>query len=76
MVSRDSVRIALNISELNYLNIILHNIQNTYLTSNLLENIWTVSGPVFGSDQGEVMRVVRVLYGKKFSGLYLGDILA
>ena len=45
VVSRDSVRIALTITELNNLDIMAYDIQNAYLTSLFRENIWTFAGP-------------------------------
>ena len=48
VVSRDSVRIALNISALNELDIMAFDINNAYLTSICREKIWKFSGPEFG----------------------------
>ena len=52
IVSRDCVRIALTISALNGLKILSCDIQNDFLTANNRENIWTRTGPEFGSDEG------------------------
>ena len=62
VVSREILRTALINYALNYLKILACNIQNAYLTSKFRENIWTVTGPDFGSEQGKVMIVVRELY--------------
>ena len=43
--SRDSVRIALTLAALNYLEVKEADIQNAYLTAPVLENIWTVLAP-------------------------------
>ena len=48
VVSRDSVTIALTISELNNIDILAYNIQNEYLTTLCREKIWTFAGPEFG----------------------------
>ena len=45
LVSRDSVRIALNITALNKLDIMSRAIQNAYLTALCRENVWTFAGP-------------------------------
>ena len=55
VVSRYSVRIALNIATLNELDIMACNIQNTYLTELCRENIWTFAGPEFGEEEGTLI---------------------
>ena len=45
VVSRDSVRISLKISVLNYLKVIAFDIQNAYLTVKFREKIWTAAEP-------------------------------
>ena len=76
VVSRDSVRIALNIAALNDLKFLAGNIQNAYLTAKFREKIWTIAGPEFGSDAGKLMIVVRALYGLKSSGAAFRALLA
>ena len=39
-----------------------------YLNAPCREKIWTLAGPEFDEDEGEVMIVVRALYGLKSSG--------
>ena len=68
VVSRDSVRIALLIAALIDLDIIACNIGNAYLNAPCREKIWFVAGPEFRSKQGQVVKVVRALYGLKSSG--------
>jgi hypothetical protein len=68
VVSRDSVRIAFLLAALNGLNIISCDIGNAYLNAPCREKIWFVAGPEFGSRQGQVVKVVRALYGLKSSG--------
>jgi hypothetical protein len=68
VVSRDSVRIALLIAALNDLDIMACDIGNAYLNAPCREKIWFVAGPEFGSKQGQVVKVVRALYGLKSSG--------
>ena len=68
VVSRDSVRIALNIAALNDFKVLAFNIQNAYLTAKFREKIWTIAGTEFGSYTGKIMIVVRALYGLKSSG--------
>ena len=55
VVSRDSVRIALDIAALNGLEILSCDIQNKYLTAECQEKIWTRAGPEFGSDSGTLI---------------------
>jgi hypothetical protein len=40
----------------------------TYLNAPCREKIWFVVGPEFGSHQGQVVKIVRALYGLKSSG--------
>jgi hypothetical protein len=68
VVSRDSVRIALTIAALNDLKVFACDIQNAFLTAPCRENLYTVAGQEFGSDEGKFMIVVRALYGLKSAG--------
>ena len=68
VVSRDSVRIILLIVALNGLQVMACDIQNTYLTANCHEKIWTYAGPEFGSECGQPMIIKKALYGLKSSG--------
>ena len=76
VVSRDSVRIALTIAALNNLDVLACDIQNTYLTAQCREKIWTRTGPEFGSKIGCIMIVVRALYGLKSIGAAFRALLA
>lgn len=76
VVSRDSVRIALTIAALNELKILSCDIQNAYLTAKCREKIYTVAGPEFGSESGQIMIIVRALYGLKSSGAAFRALLA
>ena len=67
VVSQYSVRIALPLATLNGLDILACDMQNAYLTSQFRENIWTVAGPEFGSDIGEIFIINMALYGLKSS---------
>jgi hypothetical protein len=68
VVSRDSVRIAFLIAALNDVDIMACDISNAYLNAPCREKIWFVAGPEFGSRQGQVVKIVRALYGLKSSG--------
>ena len=61
VVSRDSVGIALTLADLNGIDVLACDIQNSYLTAQCLEKIWTVSGPEFGSDIGKYL-LLRWIY--------------
>jgi hypothetical protein len=78
VVSRDSVRIAVTIAALNDLKIFACDIQNAFLTAPCREKLYTVAGPEYGSNEGEIMIVVRALYDLKSAGAtfraFLGEI--
>ena len=76
VVSRDSVRIALTIAALNDLKVLACDIQNAYLTAKCQEKLWTIAGPEFGSEAGQIMIIVRALYGLKSSGAAFRALLA
>jgi hypothetical protein len=68
VVSRDSVRLAFLIAEMNDLDIMACDVGNAYLNAPCREKIWFVAGPEHGEKRGKVMVVVRALYGLKSSG--------
>ena len=59
--------ITLKITSLNALKVLVCDIQYAYLTAKFREKIWTMVRPEFGPEQGKFMRVLRELYGLKFS---------
>ena len=68
VVGRETVRIALTIAALNNMQVKAGEVMNEYVTAPCSENIWTVLGKEFGSDQGKKAIIVRALYGLKYSG--------
>jgi hypothetical protein len=68
VVSRDSVRIVFLTAALNNLDIMACDVSNAYLNAPCREKIWFVAGPEFGSRQGQVIKIIRSLYGLKSSG--------
>jgi hypothetical protein len=68
VISRDSVRIPFLIATLNDVDIMACDISNAYLNAPRREKIWFVAGPEFGSGQGQVVKIVRSMYGLKSSG--------
>jgi hypothetical protein len=62
------VRIAFLAAALNDLDIMACDVSNAYLNAPCREKIWFVAGPEFGSQQGQVVKIVRALYGLKSSG--------
>ena len=68
VVSRDSVRIAFTIAALHNLSVLACDIQNAHLTAPCREKIFTIAGPEFGSQAGNIFIVTRALYGLKSSG--------
>jgi hypothetical protein len=71
VVSRESVRIALTLADLNDLNVKMADIENAYLTAPITEKIWTMLGPEFGDDAGKRALIVRAIYGLKSAGAAL-----
>ena len=65
---RETVRIALTIAALNYLQVKAGDVMNAYVTAPCSEKIWTVLGKEFGTDQGKKAIIVRAIYGLKSSG--------
>jgi hypothetical protein len=68
VVSRDSVRIAFLLATLLDVNVMSCDISNAYLNAPCREKIWFVAGPEFGSRHGQVVKILRALYGLKSSG--------
>ena len=58
----------MTVAALNGLDILACDIQNAYLTAKCRENIWTIAGPEFGSEEGSLIIVKMALYGLKSSG--------
>jgi hypothetical protein len=67
-VSREPVRIALTLADLNDLDVNMDDIENAYLTAPITEKVWTVLDPEFGDDAGKRALIVRSLYGLKSAG--------
>ena len=76
VVSRDSVRNALIIAELNDSGILACDIQNTYLTADCRERVWVVSGTKSLSAAGKNTLVRKALYGLKIYGAAFRAFLA
>jgi hypothetical protein len=76
VVSRESVKIELNLSALNDVNVNMADIENDYLTAPITEKVWTLLAPKFGDDNGKRALVVRALYGLKSAGAEFGNHLA
>jgi hypothetical protein len=76
VVSRESVRIALTLADLNDLDVKMAYIENAYLTAPITEKVWTVLGPEFGDDAGKRALIVIAMYGLKSAGAVLRNHLA
>ena len=68
VVSRDSIRLAFLLAELNELDVMACDIENAYLNAPCREKIWFEGGRECGEHFGKVIVVVRALYGLKSSG--------
>jgi hypothetical protein len=76
VVSRDYVRIAFTLSALNDLDVMMGDIENSYVTAPIKEKVWTLIGPEFGEDAGKRALIVKVLYGLKSDGVAFRNHLA
>ncbi len=68
VVSRETVRLALNITPLNDFEVKVGDVLNAYITIPVKEKVWTVLGPEFGHDAGKSAIIVRALYMVKSAG--------
>jgi hypothetical protein len=68
VVSREMVCIALTVAALNSLDVKTGDVMNAYITTPIMEKVWTILGPEFGSDKGQHAIIVRALYGLKSAG--------
>jgi len=68
VVSRDSIRILLLVAARNDLDIYSCDIQNAYLNAKPRERVYFVAGEEFGDAKGQIVVIVRALYGLKSSG--------
>ena len=62
VVSREIIRTGFLIVALNGLDVLAGDIGNAYINAPCKEKIWTIVGPGFGIDQGQVMLIVQALY--------------
>ena len=76
VVLRETVRIALTIAALNYLEVKASGVMNALLTAPCAEKIWTTLGTEFGDDVGQKAILVRALYGLKSAGARFGNHIA
>jgi hypothetical protein len=76
VVSREYVRIALTLASMNDLDVMMGDIQNSYLTAPITEKVWNVLGPEFGEEAGKRSLIVRALYGLKSAGAAFRNHLA
>ena len=76
IVYRDTVRIDLTLSDLNYFPVKVADIQNAYTTAPVTEKIQKVLVPAFGEDAGRKAIVLRSLYGLKIAGAMFWNHLA
>ena len=71
IVSRETVRIALMIASLNYLEVKSSGILNAYVQATVTENVCTTLGPEFGKDIRKTAVIVRALYDLMSAGAAL-----
>ena len=63
MVSKESVRIAMTLAELNDIEVKTSDVQNAYLTAPCSEKVHTTLGTEFGENKGKTAFIVRAIYG-------------
>jgi hypothetical protein len=68
VVSRESVKIALTLDDLNDVDVKMADIKNSYLTAPITEKLWAVLGPEFGDDARKRALIVRAWYVLKSAG--------
>ena len=68
VVSRDPIRLAFMVAELNDLEIMACDIGNAYLNAPCREKVWFRGGLDTGDDCGKILVITRALYGLKSSG--------
>ena len=73
VVLRETVRIALTISDLNNLEVKASDVMNAFLTVPCTEKIWTTLGPEFGDEVLKKAIIVRDLYCLKSAGVSFGN---
>jgi hypothetical protein len=76
VVSRESVRIAHTLADLNDLDVKMADIENVYLRAPITEKVWNVLGLEFGDDAVKRALIVRALYGLKSDGAAFRNHLA
>jgi hypothetical protein len=76
VVSHESVRIALNLTALNDLEVKMADIENAYLMATITEKVWCILDPEFGEDAGKKALIIRDLYGLKSAGAAFRNHLA
>ena len=68
VVTLRSLRICMFLAELNGLNVHAADIGNAYLEAYTKELVYIIAGPEFGERQGNVLIIVKALYGLRTSG--------
>jgi hypothetical protein len=68
VVSRETLCLALTFASLNDLEVKVGNVLNAYITTPVMEKVWTILGPKFGHDLGKCTVIARALYGLKSAG--------
>jgi Reverse transcriptase (RNA-dependent DNA polymerase) len=68
VVTRESVRIGFLLAAVDGVRMLSCDIGNTYLNADTNEKVYTIAGPEFGGEQGQVMIIKKALYGLKTSG--------
>jgi hypothetical protein len=68
VVTLRSLRLCMLLAELNGLKVEAADVGNAYLEAYTKEKLYVVAGPEFGDRQGNVMVIVKALYGLRTSG--------
>ena len=68
VVSKDSVRLDMMLSSLNYCDNVCSNVQNTYMNVMPKENVYFETGEEFVRRRGQNLFIFRALSGLKVAG--------
>ena len=68
VISLESVRLALMLSALKFIEVKCGDVDNAYITAPITEKSWSILGPEFGADARRKSIIFRALFGLNSSG--------
>jgi hypothetical protein len=73
VVTLRSLRLCMLLAELNGLKVEAADVGNAYLKAYTQEKLYVIAGPEFGDRPGNVMVIVKALYGLRTSGAWFHE---